>query len=170
MRITRSRGALSGLLLMLLGAWGGIIAFVGPYFQYAYTPDVTWTYNTQRLWLEILPGAAAFAGGLVLVMAAHRVEALAGACLAAAAGAWFTLGTVLSPLWHPASPAAGLPVGSTTTIRVLEQIGFFTGLGVVIAIIAAMAIGRLTAVPGEVKEKTVTEPQAPLTGHVQTPG
>ena len=43
LRIPRSRGALSGVLLVLLGAWGGVIAFVGPYFHYAYTPDSAWS-------------------------------------------------------------------------------------------------------------------------------
>ena len=31
---------------------GRLIAFVGPYFQYAYTPDKAFTYTTGRLWLE----------------------------------------------------------------------------------------------------------------------
>jgi hypothetical protein len=39
LRVPRSRGALNGALLVLLGIWGGLIAFVGPYFHYAYTPD-----------------------------------------------------------------------------------------------------------------------------------
>jgi hypothetical protein len=38
LRVPRSRGALSGALLVLLGLWGGLIAFVGPYFHFAYTP------------------------------------------------------------------------------------------------------------------------------------
>ena len=59
LQMRRSRGALSGVLLMLLGLWGALIPFVGPYFRYAYTPDTAWTYNTGRLWLEVLPGAAA---------------------------------------------------------------------------------------------------------------
>jgi len=63
LQMRRSRGAFSGFLLMLLGLWGALIPFVGPYFDYAYTPDKAWTYNTGRLWLEILPGAAVFLGG-----------------------------------------------------------------------------------------------------------
>ena len=55
LRVPRSRGALNGVLLVLLGLWGGLIAFVGPYFHYAYTPDQGFTYTTGRLWLEILP-------------------------------------------------------------------------------------------------------------------
>jgi len=39
--------------LVLLGMWGGLIAFVGPYFDYAYTPNSEWTYNTgdMQKWL-----------------------------------------------------------------------------------------------------------------------
>ena len=33
-------------------------------------------------------------------------------------------------------------------MRVVEQVGFFTGLGVVIVLIAAAVAGRITAVPG----------------------
>ncbi|MDQ2789811.1 MAG: hypothetical protein M3Y73_08900 [Actinomycetota bacterium] len=32
----RSRGAMSGFLLVLLGIWGAIIPFVGPYFGYTF--------------------------------------------------------------------------------------------------------------------------------------
>jgi hypothetical protein len=51
LRIPRSKGAVSGVLLVLLGIWGALIPFVGPYFHYAYTPDRTWDYTTGRLWL-----------------------------------------------------------------------------------------------------------------------
>jgi len=38
LQMRRSRGAFSGFLLMLLGLWAPH-PFVGPYFDYAYTPD-----------------------------------------------------------------------------------------------------------------------------------
>jgi hypothetical protein len=44
-----SRGRASGGLLMLLGAWGALVPFVGPYFGYAYTPDKAWAYTSGRL-------------------------------------------------------------------------------------------------------------------------
>jgi len=50
--------------------------------------------------LEILPGAAVFLGGFLLLIARTRHTALFGALLAATAGARFTLGTTLSPLWN----------------------------------------------------------------------
>jgi hypothetical protein len=146
LQMRRSRGAFSGFLLMLLGLWGALIPFVGPYFDYAYTPDKAWTYNTGRLWLEILPGAAVFLGGFLLMIARGRHTALFGALLAAAAGAWFTLGPVLSPLWNHHVAMGGSPAGSTVYMRIMEQLGFFTALGVVIVFIAAVALGRIASV------------------------
>ncbi|MBO0801621.1 MAG: hypothetical protein J2P25_00895 [Nocardiopsaceae bacterium] len=145
----RSRGALTGFLLLILGAWGGLIAFVGPYFHYAYTPATTWTYTTDRLWLEILPGAAVFLGGLLVMMTAARHVAMFGALLAAAAGAWFALGTLLSPLWNHNVPLGGVPTGATVTARIAEQVGFFSGLGIVVVFLAAIALGRLLTLPPE---------------------
>ncbi len=45
MTIARSRGAASGFLLILLGIWGALIPFVGPYFDFAYSPDQPWVWT-----------------------------------------------------------------------------------------------------------------------------
>ena len=152
LQMRRSRGALSGVLLMLLGLWGALIPFVGPYFRYAYTPDTAWTYNTGRLWLEVLPGAAVFLGGFLLMIARGRHIAMFGALLAAAAGAWFTLGPVLSPLWNHHVPMGGSPASTSVYMRIMEQIGFFTALGIVIVFIAAAALGRIASVASGIRE------------------
>ena len=152
LQMRRSRGAFSGFLLMLLGLWGALIPFIGPYFHYAYTPDGAWTYNTGRLWLEVLPGAAVFLGGFLLLIAKSRHVALFGALLAAAAGAWFTLGPVLSPLWNHHVPMGGSPASTSVYMRIMEQIGFFTALGIVIVFIAAAALGRIASVASGIRE------------------
>ena len=36
LRLPRTTGAMSGLLILLLGVWGGLIPFIGPYFHYAF--------------------------------------------------------------------------------------------------------------------------------------
>jgi hypothetical protein len=147
LQVPRSRGAVSGLLLVLLGLWGALIPLVGPYFHYAYTPDSAWTLTAGRIWLEIVPGAATFLGGAILLVSASRPLAMFGAELAAAAGAWFALGMVIIPLWPAASTLdPGSPAGTTTVLRQLEHLGFYTGLGVVIVFVAALALGRLTVV------------------------
>src|SRR5580700_8493980 len=151
LQMRRSRGAFSGSLLVLLGLWGALVPLVGPYFHYAYTPDVTWHYDTARLWLEILPGAAVFLGGILLMIATGRHVALFGATLAAAAGAWFTLGTTLSPLWNNHVTLGGSPASTTVFMRIMEQLGFFSALGVVIVFIAAAAFGRIMSVPSGIR-------------------
>jgi hypothetical protein len=171
LQMRRSRGAFSGFLLMLLGLWGALIPFIGPYFDFAYTPDKAWTYNTGRLWLELLPGAAVFIGGFFLMAARGRHTALFGALLAAAAGAWFTLGTTLSPLWNNHVAMGGTPAGSTVYMRIMEQLGFFTALGVVIVFVAGAALGRIASVTSgirpvdevdEVPETTVPVERVPV--------
>ena len=151
LQMRRSRGAFSGFLLVLLGLWGALIPMVGPYFNYAYTPDVSWHYDTARLWLEVLPGAAVFLGGLLLIIATRRHVALFGALLAAASGAWFVLGVTLSPLWNHNVPMGGVPAGSRVFTRVMEQIGFFSALGVLIVFIAGAALGRILSVPSGIR-------------------
>src|SRR5216683_1858167 len=146
LRVPRSRGALSGMLLVLLGAWGALIPFVGPYFHYAYTPDKSWAYTSGRLWLEIVPGVATLLGGMIVLGSSFRPTAVLGAWLAALSGAWFAIGNAMSTLWTAGHvPAGGAPVGSTL-LRAVEQVGFFYGLGVVIMFFAAVALGRFTIV------------------------
>jgi hypothetical protein len=174
LRVPRSRGALSGALLVLLGIWGGLIAFVGPYFHYAYTPATAWTYTTGRLWLEIVPAAGTIIGGLIVGGTASRPVAIFGAWLAALSGAWYVLGFTLSTLWTTGGGlAVGHPTGGTVT-RAVEQIGFFTGLGLVIVFVAAVALGRFTVI-GVRERPIVQEPPVleddlqPAGAHVKAP-
>lgn len=165
LRVPRTRGALSGALLVLLGLWGGLIAFVGPYFHFAYTPGTAWTYTSGRLWLEILPGIATVLGGLILLASRVRPVAMFGAWLAAVAGAWFAVGRVLSPVWNShGTVALGTPVGGTVT-RALVELSYFTGLGVIIVFLAALSIGRLSVIgvrDARISERAA-EDEAPAT-------
>jgi hypothetical protein len=152
-RIPRSRGGVSGVLLILLGAWGGLAPFVGPYFRFAYTPDKAWAYTSGRLWLSIVPGAAALIGGLLVASTAHRAVGWLGAVLAVLGGAWFIVGGPVTSLVvknGSISPGVALagPIGplSAATRQFLEGLGFFTGTGMLILFLAALALGRFSVV------------------------
>lgn len=146
-RVPRTRGVTSGFLVLLLGVWGGLVPFIGPHFGYGYTPDATWTMTAGRLWLSVIPGAVAVLGGLVLMGSANRAVGLWAGWLTALAGAWFAIGPIVSRLWTADGlQQNGAPVAATTTQQVLEQIGLFTGLGVVIVFLAAAAVGRFSVV------------------------
>jgi hypothetical protein len=148
--LVANRGRGSGIVLMLLGAWGAVVPFIGPYLSYGYSPDKAWQYTSGRLWLSIMPGAVAFLGGLLVV--SSRSTAVVGGLLAALAGVWFVLGqqiialAVTSGSISAGTPlvTAGAPV-SAATMRFLDALGFFYGLGLVIAFFAALAIGRASA-------------------------
>jgi hypothetical protein len=165
--VPRTRGGISGFLLILLGAWGAIIPFVGPYFGYAYTPDTAWTYTTGRLWLSILPGAAVFLGGIVLLLAASRPAAMFGGFVALLGGVWFVIGApILAVAVGTGSNGPGTPVASASAafsapvMRLLEGLGFYYGLGVVIVMFAAFALGRF-AVGGVRAGQHAMPPRAP---------
>lgn len=139
--IPRSRGAVTGLLLMLLGIWGALIPFVGPYFHFAFTQDHAWTWSSARFWLQVLPGVATFVGGFLLAASANRGTAVLGAWLAIAAGAWFVLGPTLTGPWHLG--LLGAPQGGSSRAA-LTWISLFYGLGATVIFLGSTAWGRLS--------------------------
>jgi len=143
MRIARSRGLLAGLLLMLLGAWGAIVPFVGPYFGYGLGTAGPWYFTLGRLWLDVLPGAAVFLGGVVLAVSHNRAVAWSAAWLAMAGGVWFVVGSQISRLWTADGTTAAGTVTGFTGHQVAQYMGYFFGLGAVICVVAALAAGRL---------------------------
>ncbi|MCT7659626.1 hypothetical protein [Mycobacterium deserti] len=142
MQMPRSRGALSGFLLILLGLWGALIPFVGPLFDFAFTPDKEWTWTTGRGWLEVLPGVATVIGGLLLLSSRNRATAMFGGWLTVIAGAWFVVGRALAgPL---GLGNAGAPVATTDDKRVWLELTYFYGLGALIVFLGALALGRIS--------------------------
>ena len=143
LRMRRTRGSVTAVGLVLLGVWGAIIPFIGPYFDYAYSPNNTWTMISGRLFLEVIPGAVTFFAGLALLATANRLTATVAGWVAVACGAWFVIGPLLAPLWQ--ADFVGTPVGGTLSVSV-EQIGMFYGLGAAIILLASFAVGRVSVV------------------------
>jgi hypothetical protein len=147
-RIRRSRGVLCGAALILLGLWGGLAPFVGPYFHFGFTPDKAWGYNTGRLYLSAVPGAAAVLGGLAVMLTRSRFVGVTGSVLAALGGAWLIAGAqVTTILLKVTSINAGRPLGTATAgsqHAYLEQLALFTGVGALILFVAAVACGRVS--------------------------
>ncbi|MGW4714177.1 hypothetical protein [Nocardia sp. NPDC004260] len=142
LRIPRSRGALGGLAVLLLGLWGALIPFIGPYFDFAFTPDDPWVWTAARGWLQVLPGVAAIIGGLLMLASRNRLVASFGAWLAAAAGFWFVIGPILADTLKIGD--VGEPVATSDLKRALLQLAYFYGLGALILFFAATSLGRLS--------------------------
>ena len=166
LRVPRTRGALSGLLLVLLGLWGALMPLIGPYFHFGFTPDKAWHLTSGRVWLQIVPGCAVFLGGLIALGSANRAFAAFGAWLAALGGAWFVVGVPLSAAWaDQGHTQLGQAVGGTTR-QVTEQLSLLYGLGVVAVFLAAVALGRLAVVgikDAALAEQAEQEASAPAT-------
>ncbi len=151
-RIRRSRGAVSGVALILLGVWGGLAPFIGPYLHFGYTPDTAWTYTTGRIIYSAAPGAAAVLGGLLVLATRSRWLGVIGGFLAALGGLWFIVGTgVTFYLLKLTTIGVGSPFGTATgtgyTVKMyLEVLGLFGAAGALIIFFGALACGRLSII------------------------
>ncbi|MFV9636393.1 hypothetical protein [Mycobacterium neumannii] len=169
LRMPRSRGATSGFLLILLGAWGALAPFIGPLFNFAYSPDQAWTWTTGRGWLEVLPGVVTVVGGLLLLMSRNRATASLGGWLAVAGGVWFIIGRAMAgPL---GMGDAGVPVAAAEGKRIALELTYFYGLGALIVFLGAAALGRISVrsvrdvewADRPVAANTVADERAPVT-------
>ena len=142
LRIPRSRGALSGLLVILLGLWGALVPFVGPAFDFAYDQNQGADWSAARGWLEVLPGVVAVVGGLLLVRSQNRAAAMLGGWLSVVAGAWFVVGRVVATTLTIGE--IGGPVATTDTKSAWLELTYFYGLGAVIVFLGALALGRVS--------------------------
>jgi hypothetical protein len=153
----RSRGALSGLLLILLGGWGALVPFFGPNINWAYMTDPAWTWTTAKGWLEVLPGAVTAVGGLLLLVSGNRASAVFGGWLAALGGAWFVVGRAFASTLNIGN--VGQPAAATDLKRALLEVTYFAGLGALIVFLGGAALAR--AAVRHARDVVVTEP-APM--------
>lgn len=143
LHVPRSRGAVSGILLIIFGAFGFLAPLIGPWFSFGFSPNKSWQFSNARFWLELLPGAVTVLGGLLLLLAANRIAASLGAWLGVAGGAWFIVGSILAPrLGIHGSP--GTPLHSNKWLQAIESLALLSGLGALILFVSAAAVGRLS--------------------------
>lgn len=130
-------GRLLGLVLVLLGAWGGIVAYVGPRIGFRMDTASAWDWTTSRWELHAAPGAAVVLGGLLLLMAAPRAIARFGAVLALLAGMWLVVGPLFASMWL--GSGAETQVASSTLSQAARPLGYHYGTGILIIAAAAYA-------------------------------
>jgi hypothetical protein len=132
-----------GVLAVLLAAWGGIAAFVGPEFGYQPTSSQSWSWTTPNWLLHLVPGAVGVAAGMVMLALVagrgswrRRGLGLAGLAMLAA-GAWFVTGPAAWPLFESSQPYAS---AASTNMGFLNQLGANLGPGILLAVLAGMAL------------------------------
>ena len=165
LHMPRSRGAVSGLLLVGLGAWGALIPFIGPYFHFAHTPDQAWLWTTARGWLEVFPGVITAAGGILLLVSGNRATAMFGGWLAVIGGAWFVVGRTLAPTLRLGD--VGQPIASTDAKRAAIELASFSGLGALIVFLGGAVLARVTIRTARDVELARDAEPVPATGHIR---
>jgi hypothetical protein len=132
-----------GLPLLATAAWGGVVAFVGPTFDFV-TGSTTsaWVWNQSHATLHFAPGLVGIFGAVLMLAAATRGRQRLGALLTLTAGAWFVLGPSLEPLWQSSAPGA-LETSGSRVMRALEAVGYQYGTGALMMMLAAFSLGLL---------------------------
>lgn len=138
---------MSGLILLLLGAWGGLAPYIGPYLHFGFTPDTAWQSTPGRLYLSAVPGAVVALCGLVIILTRSRGLGGMAGLVAALGGGWFIVGGAAVVIM-PASLGSGVLIGSAfaTSMRgaALTYLAFFDGIGAAMVFFAALALGRFS--------------------------
>src|ERR1700761_7141364 len=128
-RMSRSRGSLSGLMLVLLGAWAGLAPLIGPYFKFGFQPDQAWHYSMGRLFLSLVPGGVVLLAGLVVLITRSRWFGGFCALIAALGGAWLITGQAALLILTGTTYTDGAPVATSPKIILLTSLACFAGTG-----------------------------------------
>ena len=98
--------AFTGVMALLVGAWGAICVYIGPYFDFRPVANNAWTATFQAGLLHLLPGLVGAAAGLMLLVMGPARRTVPGrtlilpAALLVAAGAWFVIGPSAWPVFE----------------------------------------------------------------------
>jgi hypothetical protein len=144
-----------GVLVIAVSAWGGIVPFVGPTFDFDMGSTTNaWVWTQSHWTLHLAPGVLGIVAGLMLLFPERVATRRIGAILALVAGGWFVLGPTLAPLWqHGGITTSGSDgVTGSRTVRVLEGVGYHNGTGVVLMLLGALALWLLAPTPAAAPE------------------
>ncbi len=131
-----------GIALVLVGAFGALVPFVGPLFGYTMGSNTeAWVITELRVTLQLIPGLVAILGGSIMVGGGSRARL--GAVLALLGGIWFTVGMEIWPAW--AGSDGMMMMGGNVWSTIASSLGYHDGTGVVIIVLAAYGLGASSA-------------------------
>lgn len=130
-----------GIALVLVGAFGALVPFVGPLFGYTMGSNTEpWVITELRVTLQLIPGLVTILGGSIMVGGGSRARL--GAVLALLGGIWFTVGMEIWPAW---AGSDGMMMGGNVWSTIASSLGYHDGTGVVIIVLAAYGLGAISA-------------------------
>ncbi|MHB8681540.1 MAG: hypothetical protein ACYDA2_05525 [Acidimicrobiales bacterium] len=134
-----------GILTLLVGAWGGIVPFVGSIFGFSADGSVSWYWSLPHALLWLAPGAAAVVAGLMMLglmpraaIGFGRSGAFGAGMLAVLAGAWFVIGPLS---WPALQRSAGVFMPAGPMHMFADMVGYSFGPGVLLVLFGGLALG-----------------------------
>jgi hypothetical protein len=152
-------------LVILLGAWAALVAFIGPSFGYQATSASSWQWTTTNWLLHLVPGAAAVAGGLLIIALWPKTSASSrglyrlATLVVVAAGGWLVIGPAAWPVIE--SSSAYGPSDSAWT-SFLHQVGANLGPGLLLVLLGGMLLEAAAAKVATTRVATTAISPAPL--------
>lgn len=135
----------AGVVAIVVSAWGGIVPYIGPLFDYSGDGSGSWEWNMAHSLLALVPGVAGvLLGSLVLAEARGvrvgrgRLSLAAAGVLLMVCGAWFAIG----PLAWPVVSDGDAYFVAGTHLRILAyEVGYSIGTGLLLAMCGAFVEG-----------------------------
>jgi hypothetical protein len=162
-----------GVIIALVAAWGGIVAYVGPTFGFSGDGSAAWRWTSSHLFLALLPGILGLVAGLLLICVAPLTAEgrgradlvlLGGATIVG--GAWFAVGPWAWPVLRSVGPYFVV----ATPFRVLTfELGYALGPGLVLMACGGFVIGWAARHRPDAAPATVPAPVSPTLVAVPMP-
>ena len=135
----------AGVMAVLVSAWGGIVPYVGPLFDYSGDGSGSWHWNLAHAVLALAPGILGVLLGLFVVAESRgvvvgkgRLSLATAGILLMVCGAWFAIGPLAWPVINNGSGY----FAASTHLRVLAyEVGYSIGTGLILVICGAFVDG-----------------------------
>jgi hypothetical protein len=136
---------IGALLALVLSAWAGIVAFVGPTFGFSADGSTSWTWNQVHVLGAFVPGAVGVLACAMILTSARRPVGHQSSFVLGTwgfalflCGAWLTVTPVVWPVlvgtyFHAASP----------TMTLAYWMAYSSGPGVLLAGFGTFVMGRI---------------------------
>lgn len=155
--------AVIGLAALLVSAWGGVVAYVGPTFDFGADGTPAWTWSLTHSLLYLAPGGVGVVASLAVISRSRGGATLTRLSLAflglvlVACGAWFVVGPYAWPILE--GPTTLFSPTSSALTMFTRLVGHNLGVGVVLAALGGMVMKAGT---GEREVELVAYAPAPM--------
>ncbi|HWF15932.1 MAG TPA: hypothetical protein VG244_07120 [Acidimicrobiales bacterium] len=135
----------AGIVAVLVSAWGGIVPYIGPLFNFSGDGTGSWHWNLAHAVLALVPGAVGVLLGLFVLAESRGVAVGKGRLSLATAGtllmicgAWFAIGSLA---WPVLSNTGAYFVASSHLRLLTYEVGYSIGVGLVLVVCGAFVDG-----------------------------